>query len=85
MKPIPHAISRAVTQGLTLRDYAVLLALVSNPRTPMTRQDIEEVTGLHPAVVSRSTKRLVELGMISRDKNHPVGGSLRRAAKYTTR
>lgn len=83
MNPIPQAISKAVNQGLTLRDYAVLLALVANPRTPMTRQDIEEATGLCAAVVSRSTKRLVEMDLISRDKKHPVGGQLRRAAKYT--
>lgn len=83
MNPIPAAIPRAIKIGLTLRDYAVLLALVHNSPTPMSRQDIEAVTGLDPAVVSRSTERLVGLNMISRDKKHPVGGNTRRAAKYS--
>lgn len=83
MNPIPSAIPKAIHQGLTLRDYAVLTALVRNPKTPMSRQDIERATGLCEAVVSRSTERLVGLNLISRDKDHPVGGHLRRAARYT--
>ncbi len=83
MNPIPSAIPEAIHQGLTLRDYAVLVALIKNPRTPMSRQDIEQATGLDKSVVSRSTKRLVGLKLISRDRNHVVGGNLNRAARYT--
>jgi predicted transcriptional regulator len=49
----------------------------------MSRQDIEEATGLDKSVVSRSTERLVEMKILSRDKAHPVGGNKRRAAKYS--
>lgn len=82
MKKIPTAITQAITQGITLRDYAVLVALVTNANTPMTRQDLEGVTGLGESVVRCSTKRLVAMELISRDKKHEVGGSRRRAAKY---
>jgi len=83
VKRIPVDIVQCIVIGLTLRDYAVIQALVRNRETPMSRQDIEEATGLDKSVVSRSTERLVEMKILSRDKAHPVGGSKRRAAKYS--
>jgi len=83
VKRIPVDIVQCIVIGLTLRDYAVIQALVRNRATPMSRQDIEEATGLDKSVVSRSTERLVEMKILSRDKKHPVGGSKRRAAKYS--
>lgn len=81
MKPIPEQLTRCVQDGLTLRDYAVLVALIQNKR-PMSRQDLEVATGLHEAVVRRSTIRLREMKIIKRDKDHPVGGDKHRAARY---
>lgn len=81
MKHIPEEITRCVVIGLTLRDYAILLAMIQNKR-PMSRQDLEIATGLHEAVVRRSTIRLREMGIIKRDKDHPVGGDKHRAARY---
>ncbi len=83
MKRIPQDLTQSIVLGLTLRDYAVVQALVRNRATPMSRQDIEEATGLDKSVIERSTKRLVEMKLLSRDKAHPVGGSKRRAAKYS--
>lgn len=82
MKRIPLDIVQCIVIGLTLRDYAVVHALVCNRETPMSRQDIEEATGLDKSVIERSTKRLVGLKILSRDKAHPIGGSIHRAAKY---
>lgn len=82
MKRIPVDIVQCIVIGLTLRDYAVIQSLVRNRETPMSRQDIEEATGLDKSVIERSTKRLVGLKILSRDKAHPVGGSIHRAAKY---
>ncbi len=81
MKSIPKEITRCVLIGLTLRDYAVLLAVIHN-KQPMSRQDLEIATGLHESVVRRSTIRLREMKIIKRDKDHPVGGDKHRAAKY---
>lgn len=82
MKQVPKDLLQCIVIGLTLRDYAVLSALVMNRSTPMTRQDIEASSGLSEAVVWRSTKRMVEMKLIARDKKHEVGGSRHRAAKY---
>jgi len=83
VKRIPLDIVQCIVIGLTLRDYAVIQSFVRNRETPMSRQDIEEATGLDKSVIERSTERLVGLKILSRDKAHPVGGSKRRAAKYS--
>jgi len=82
MKRIPQDIVQCIVTGLTLRDYAVIQAFVRNREIQMTRQDIEEVTGLDKSVVLRSTQRLVGLRLITRNKRHEVGGPHHRAAKY---
>lgn len=82
MNRIPAALAKAIVQGLTIRDYAVLVALVSN-KEPMTRQEIEEATGLDKSVVVRSTIRLYEMGIVARDRGHVVGGSVDRASRYS--
>jgi predicted transcriptional regulator len=82
VKRVSQEIIQCIMVGLTLRDYAVIQAIVRNRETPMTRQDIEESTGLDKSVVSRSTERLVRMKLITRDKKHEIGGSKRRAAKY---
>jgi hypothetical protein len=82
MKRIPEGLSRAVAQGLTLRDYAVLVALVAN-KTPMTRQQLEEATGLEESAVCRATARLCEFDIIAPDKKPVVGGAKDRAAKFS--
>jgi len=82
MKRIPEALSRAVARGLTLRDYAVLVALVAN-KTPMTRQQLEEATGLDETAVLRATARLCEFDLIAPDKKLVVGGAKDRAAKFS--
>jgi predicted transcriptional regulator len=82
VKRIPDALLRAVSQGLTLRDYAVLVALVTN-KAPMTRQQLEEATGLEDSAVLRSTVRLRELDLVKTDKTLVVGGNKGRAAKFS--
>jgi predicted transcriptional regulator len=84
MKRIPEALSRAVNQGLTIRDYAVLVTLVANA-TPMTRQQIEEATCLGESAVIRATDRLTRFNLIAADKKLVVGGARNRAAKFSVK
>lgn len=84
MKPINPALKAALAQGRTLGDYAVLQALAVNAK-PMTRQDLEQVTGMLENAVRLTTDRLIRLDLIQRDKTPQKGGGTKNAAKYTLR
>jgi predicted transcriptional regulator len=81
---IPKQIERAIEMGLSLRDYALLVTMISNNK-PLTRQEMEELTGFDASVIIRSTEKLSKLNIIYPDKKPVVGGSKDRAAKYSVK
>jgi DNA-binding MarR family transcriptional regulator len=73
-------IRTAIREGLTLLDFAIVTALETSP--PMSRSEMEQLTGASAATVSRATVRLRERGLIATDRKHPVGGPKKREARY---
>jgi predicted transcriptional regulator len=73
-------IRAAIKEGLSLLDFAIVTALQTSP--PMSRSEMEQVTGASEPTIRRATIRLRERGMIATDRKHPVGGPNRREARY---
>lgn len=70
----------ALKEGLSLLDYAILVALQTRPN--LSRSEMETITGMSEATVRRATIRLRERKFIASDRAHPVGGAKHREARY---
>lgn len=73
-------IRAAINEGLSLLDYAIVRELEMRP--PMSRSEMEKLTGASEPTIRRATIRLRQRGMIATDRKHPVGGAKRREARY---
>lgn len=76
----PMTLRAAIKEGLSLLDFAIVTELQTS--APLSRSEIEQLTGASEPTVRRATIRLRERGMIATDRKHPVGGPQKREARY---
>ena len=80
MSKLSLVLRAALKEEYTLLDFAIILALREHPT--LSRSEMEGITGVSESTIRRATIRLRERGAIASDRKHPVGGPLKREARY---